>query len=105
MFFFEGNVPCVSFFTAFDVLTHLIHLKFEGLNLLHLNQYISQIEIITYNMPYYHATLITTLAFLTTLALSLPPPVYTIHYVRNYRIDQVQNNFGCGKSIVFGTYL
>ena len=37
--------------------------------------------------------------------LSLPDPVYTIHYVRNYRKDLIRNNFGCGKSIVFGTYL
>ena len=37
--------------------------------------------------------------------LSLPDPVYTIHYVRSYRRDWLEKNFGCGKSVVFGTYL
>ena len=47
------------------------------------------------------------LTFITLLALAapLPDPVYTIHYIRSYRKDLVQNNFGCGKSIVYGTYL
>ena len=39
------------------------------------------------------------------LAFGLPDPVYTIHYLRNYRSDMVENNFGCRKSIVFGTYI
>ena len=38
-------------------------------------------------------------------ALSLPDPVYTIHYVKSYRRDWLDKNFGCGKSIVFGTYV
>lgn len=47
------------------------------------------------------------LTFITLLALvaPLPEPVYTIHYIKSYRKDLVQNNFGCGKSIVYGTYL
>ena len=49
--------------------------------------------------------LFTTFALLTCLSLTLPNPVYTIHYVRSYRKDLVRNNFGCGKSVVFGTYL
>lgn len=46
-----------------------------------------------------------TIALIATLAYTLPDPVYTIHYLRSYRNDLVQNNLGCGKSVVFGTYL
>ena len=42
---------------------------------------------------------------LTLSAHALPDPVYTIHYVKSYRRDLIENNFGCGKSIVYGTYL
>ena len=42
---------------------------------------------------------------LMTLGLALPEPTYTVHYVRNYRRDQIENNFGCGKAVVYGTYL
>jgi len=45
------------------------------------------------------------LALIATLATALPDPVYTIHYLRSYRNDLLQNNFGCGKSVVYGTYL
>jgi len=36
---------------------------------------------------------------------ALPEPVYTVHYVRSYRRDVVENNFGCGKAVAYGTYL
>lgn len=35
----------------------------------------------------------------------LPEPVYTVHYVRSYRRDLVDSYFGCGKAIVYGTFL
>lgn len=42
---------------------------------------------------------------LLALAYALNEPTYTVHYLRNYRRDAVENNFGCGKSIVYGTYI
>jgi len=54
-------------------------------------------------MKYSH--LLAILVINVSLALALPEPVYTIHYVRSYRGDQIQDNFGCGKSVVYGTYL
>lgn len=38
-------------------------------------------------------------------AQCLPEPVYTVHYVRSYRRDLVDSYFGCGKAIVYGTFL
>lgn len=32
-------------------------------------------------------------------------PVYTIHYVKSYLNTNIAGNFGCGKSIAYGTYL
>lgn len=37
--------------------------------------------------------------------IALREPVFTIHYLRSYRPDLIQKNFGCEKSIVYGTYL
>jgi hypothetical protein len=45
------------------------------------------------------------LAALALLAHALPEPIYTLHYVRSYRRDLVESYFGCGKSVVYGTYL
>jgi len=39
------------------------------------------------------------------ISFSIPEPTYTIHYLRSYRADQVERNFGCGQSIVYGTFL
>ena len=39
------------------------------------------------------------------LGSGLPDPVYTIHYLRNYRSDMMNSNAGCSKSVVFGTYI
>lgn len=36
---------------------------------------------------------------------ALTEPTYTIHYVRSYRRDLIESYFGCGKSVVYGTYL
>jgi hypothetical protein len=30
--------------------------------------------------------------------------VYTVHYLRSYREDVIESNFGCSKSILYGTY-
>jgi hypothetical protein len=49
-------------------------------------------------------TLLLLLSFIT-LASTLPDPIYTLHYVKSYRRDVVDNNFGCGKSMVYGTYI
>jgi hypothetical protein len=49
--------------------------------------------------------LIVVIALICVFATAIPEPVYTIHYVRNYRRDQASDNFGCGKAVVFGTYL
>lgn len=45
------------------------------------------------------------LAIFCITSQALPDPVYTIHYLRSYRHDLVQNNLGCGKSVVYGVYL
>jgi hypothetical protein len=50
-----------------------------------------------------HALLLI-LAF-TAITVAIPEPTYTIHYVRSYRQDLIESYFGCGKSIVYGTYL
>ena len=49
--------------------------------------------------------LLAILAALLALTSSLPNPVYSIHYLKSYRGDLVSNNFGCGKSIAYGTYV
>ncbi len=36
---------------------------------------------------------------------AVPEPIYNLHYIKSFRGDQVNKNFGCGKSIVYGTYL
>ena len=51
-----------------------------------------------------YGLLLTALALSAYLSLSLQDPVYTIHYVKNYRNDKLQDNFGCKKSVVFGSY-
>lgn len=53
----------------------------------------------------HHCTILATLALIFSSAAALPEPTYTIHYVRSYRRDLVEANFGCGKSVVYGTYL
>lgn len=38
------------------------------------------------------------------LAKAEAETVYTVHYLRSYREDVVENNFGCSQSILYGTY-
>jgi hypothetical protein len=42
---------------------------------------------------------------LLVVSLAIVEPTYTIHYLKSYRSDLVEKNFGCGQSIVYGTYL
>lgn len=52
-----------------------------------------------------HPLSLTLIVIALALASAAPEPTYTIHYLRSYRKDLVDANFGCGKSIVYGTYL
>ena len=102
VFVFERDVPCEPFLAAFHMFADLLDFEPQSLYLLHFKKYISQFEITSIIMlsPYF-----ITLALIVSLAYPSPEPVYTIHYLRSYRNDLLQTNFGCGKSIVFGTYL
>ncbi len=56
-------------------------------------------------VPFSTPSLLLLLSALVAVALTLPEPIYTIHYLRSYRRDLVDGYFGCGKAIVYGTYL
>lgn len=45
------------------------------------------------------------IATLAVFVSPFPDPTYTIHYLRSYRRDVIEQNFGCGHSVVYGTYL
>lgn len=49
--------------------------------------------------------LLLVLPALLPLVLALPDPVYTLHYLKHYLREQVEKSFGCGKAIVYGTYI
>lgn len=54
-------------------------------------------------MRYTH--LLALVALIAAYTTALPEPVYTIHYLRSYRNDLIQNYYGCSKAIVYGVYL
>lgn len=93
----EGYLPAISLLTALDMLTHLLNIKSKRLYLLHLN--------IRSNLFHSPMNYLTLGIMIVVLGVALPEPTYTVHYVRNYRRDQIENNFGCGKAVVYGTYL